>query len=178
MKKLLFIILLSGCHLIGWTQTGTDGFYRIIKEQADRMHEYHVNEDFERYATMMHPMFIQDLGGVQKTAAYLKQIEENLHKQGFRLKQHQVGELSPIIHHSNQLQAILTRFLTYSVEGGSMLTHTHWFVVSEDHGNTWKFLDVTGQSIQAVVDRIPQVSSDLVIPATVEPIFLEEGRRN
>jgi hypothetical protein len=175
MKNFLFLWVLIGCSFTGFAQTTSDGYYRIIKEQADRMQEYLIKEDFDRYAGCMHPTFIKDVGGVQEVAKYFKKIEQSLRTEGYQLKQHQVGELSPLIHHNNQLQGVLTLFLTYQIHDQQMLTHTHWLVVSEDHGNTWQFLEVTGQNNKTIRDKIPEISPDLLIPEPIDPIYLEEG---
>lgn len=173
-----FLLQLFLCFSIGlcYAQSPTDGYYRIIKEQADRMQEYLLKADFERYAGCMHPIFVKDMGGLQATAQYFEQVEKNLQKEGYLFKQHQVGEFSPIIHHENQFQGVLTIFLTYQIMGQQMLTHTHWLVVSEDHGNQWQFLEVTGQKINHVREKLPNVSPDLFIPEPVDPIYLEEGQ--
>ena len=133
-----------------------------------------LKRDFEAFAKFTYPKLIEMIGGEKKMVDILKNGEKEMDKGGIKFLNVTIGEPSSIITKGNELQCTIPQTIEMKVPNGKLITKSTLIGISTDGGKHWYFVDTSGKSIQALQKMLPNLSSDLIIPAQGEPVLYKD----
>lgn len=171
MKKKISIIFI----LIFWTncysQSKTNDYSKIIKEQAEIMAKFLLEKDFSSFTKYTYPKIVEMLGGKQKMVDILNKNSKEMLSQGTDFNNVTIGEPSRIFTNGKELQCTIPQTIEMKVPNGRLITNSTLIAISTDNGKNWYFVDTSGKNIQTMKKTLPNLSEDLVIPEKKQPIF-------
>ena len=146
----------------------------LMFDQADKMGEALKKEDFETFASYTFPEIIEKMGGLDSFLLVMKLSFGDLEAQGVTINSIAYGKRSDFVKTKTNLQCILPQEMTIKVKGGTLNTLTYLIAISPDEGKKWYFVDTSGQKIGQMRDNMPSISSELILPEAVPPVFVQD----
>jgi len=133
--------------------------YEIVKQQADSMGYYFVQNDFSHYMKYQHPGLVKLLGGEQ---SLMNTLNENVAKKGIKAINVTTDVPSKIIVTDSSFQCTLQQTSVMMVARTKLEIISTLVCISYDKGEKWFF--VNGSGSQAILNQVlPELSPELDI---------------
>ncbi|HNW69856.1 MAG TPA: hypothetical protein PKI01_05610 [Bacteroidales bacterium] len=133
--------------------------YEIVKQQADSMGYYFVQNDFSHYMKFQHPGLVKLLGGEE---SLMKTLNENVTKKGIKAISVTTDIPSKIIVTDSSFQCTLQQTSVMMIARTKLEIISTLVCISYDKGERWFFVNASGsQSFLSQV--LPELSPELDI---------------
>jgi hypothetical protein len=162
--KIFFIILFFFAFNFSDAQIITDSaainpMNEIIKQQADSMGYYFIQNDFKNYMKFQHPGLVKRLGGEQ---SLMNTLNENVTKKGYKALSVTTDVPSKVVVSDSNLQCTLQQTSVMKIGNTKLEIISTLVCISYDNGKKWFYINASGSS--AILKEIlPEMSSELVI---------------
>ena len=133
--------------------------YEIVKQQADSMGYYFVQNDFSHYMKFQHPGLVKLLGGEE---SLMKTLNENVTKKGIKAISVTTDIPSKIIVTDSSFQCTLQQTSVMLIARTKLEIISTLVCISYDDGANWFFVNASGS--QAIIKQVlPELSPELDI---------------
>ena len=111
-----------------------------------------------------HPRYVESLGGLNEAASGVAKVSEDLSLKGRNLVSVKLGTPERLQAVQDWLVAFLPEIVTSSEPNGSTSSlNSVQICISEDKGQTWKFMDIGYVSDQHVLALFPELRGNVVL---------------
>ncbi|HOY33390.1 MAG TPA: hypothetical protein PKW80_16035 [Bacteroidales bacterium] len=131
----------------------------IIRQQADSMGYYFVQNDFNNYMKYQHPRLVKKLGGEQ---SLINILNENVTKNGYQAMSIFNDAPSKIIVTDTNLQCTLPQKMIMKIGNTKLEILSTLICISYDNGKKWFFINASVPS-SVLKEILPEISNELVI---------------
>ena len=171
-RKILLLLVLT-VSVRGSAQPGFDTTAALLnlKAASQNMVALLATKDFAAFTKYIHPAIIKLAGGEEKMAELTRKSFQELEGQGYSVKDVAVRVPGKIILEKDQLQSVILQELTIRLKNGTLVGKSYMVAVSYDKGKHWFFADTGGKELWQMQAVLPDLSSQLVIPAKEAPVF-------
>jgi len=176
MKKIITaVVLLTGLTAYCQnTRIDSSAALANLKSSAQKMRQYLVDRNFTEFVKFIPPEISKMAGGQEQLAALTKKSIKDMEAQGMAITDVSVDFPGKLISYKNQLQFVVQENLNIKVKGGHLQARSYLLALSYDKGKTWYFVDTSGKTLAQMQAGIPNLSSQLVIPAKEQPLFFKD----
>jgi hypothetical protein len=138
-------------------------------KQANEMAQSLISKDYERFSNFAYPKIVSALGGKDK---YI-QIMKNADTKDTILSKVTIGEPSVIVDTGTELQSVVPQTLEIKIPTGLLVSQGALIAISSDKGNSWYFIDTGGNGIERIRMQLPNISKNLIIPDSKQPVLIK-----
>jgi hypothetical protein len=142
----------------------------VIKTEALKMAKALAVLDLETYASFSWPALISDANGKQMIKQGADSAEKYRQQYGIKVKSIIIGNPSTVVTHKGVMQCTIPQNLTVEAMMGSITTESILIALSTD-GKKWYFVDANLFKSKQTKEKLPELSSALVIPAVKAPVL-------
>lgn len=170
---LLLSFFLSACN----SETKSDNdlnHSEAIKSQAEKMCQLLLKKDFSAFADFTYPKVIELMGGKEKMVEIMENGSKQMESEGTVFLNVTLGEPSEIVTNGNELQCTVPQTIQMKVPNGKLVSKSTLIAISSDKGKNWFFIDTSGKDIQTMNSILPNISLELVLPVSEEPVFYKD----
>ncbi|MBV4358993.1 hypothetical protein [Pinibacter aurantiacus] len=174
MRKLVAcIILFSSFVMVGYSQVkDEDTLLNIMQQQAMKMAQALLKEDYRAFTKFTYPKLVQISGGYNEMATLIEKEISGMKKQGFKIDDIKVDSPSHIFRNGKELQCTVLQHLYMTVQSKKVMSTSSLIAFSSDNGLNWTFLDANNKPIETIKKIAPNLSSQIVIPKQRPPVEL------
>ncbi len=124
--------------------------------------------DFSVLAKYTHPLVVQSMGGADKMAAYLTKEFRNMQAQGIKFDEAQIGTPSKFVYTGGEYFCVIPQKVIMVNGSRRIASASSLLGVSNNGGNTWRFVDAGGMTDEQVKQYFPKIYGKLTIPKRSE----------
>jgi hypothetical protein len=152
--------------------------------QAEQIHKLAIENslalisgNYARLVDLTYPKLVEMIGGRDKMIEMLRSGNEDMKAHGSAILGAEVSEPKEIVVAGDKQFAIVPMVVRMHVPEGTLRSNGYLIALSEDHGNTWKFIDGAGLHKGAVTERetlaqiVPGFPAQLSLPAWKPPVL-------
>lgn len=180
MKVILFnltIVLclaLFSCNEKAKSENLTDE-KQVVKEQAKKMGDFLLKKELKPFIKFTYPTIVEKMGGEERMIMIMEQGNKEMEAQGTIFSSVIFGEPSDIITtEEGELQCTLSQTIEMKVKKGRLVSKSTLIAISIDQGKNWFFIDTSGKDIQTMKKALPNLSNQLKIEQSHQPVFYEK----
>ncbi|MES2622810.1 MAG: hypothetical protein V4576_00205 [Patescibacteria group bacterium] len=142
-----------------------------LKLQASILAKAFIKKDYETVIKYTHPTIVTGLGGKEKA---LENLKKGMASADMTFTVIDLEKPSAIINTGTELQSVIVENLEMKIPTGTLKGKSALIAISMDKGKNWFFIDRSGaEDLKAFQTMLPTLSSKLVLPAKVEPTFVQ-----
>jgi hypothetical protein len=141
-----------------------------LTNQVTKMGDAFIKSDFKTFASYTYPAISKSMGGSAKMAATLTKTISDMKGQGMTFSKITFDEPTKIIKSGNELQSTIAQHTDIKLTQGRIVSTSTLIAVSIDNGNNWTFIDTSNKDLKTLKKSIPNLSSQLIIPAPQPPV--------
>jgi len=165
-----FLLIASACAKAPLSDAAMKS---AAQQQANQCAQAMLSGDYELFVTFLHPKVIDLMGGKDALIQNLRDGASQMQAQGFGIKSVQIGDPEQIESSNSEVFAIMPETLHMTAPGGTLLAHSYMLGISDDGGQSWKFVD--GAGIAKLGPRLtsflPNLPADLKLPKPTQATF-------
>ncbi len=139
--------------------------------QATAMNQAFLAKDYETFATFVNPKLIEVMGGKQRFLSVTREGMKGIESEGWVLTGITFEKPFKLIYTDKEIQTVLTQNMKGNIPGGKITVKSYLIATSNNGGKNWYFFDTDGKSLKTLTLAFPNLSSQLYIPPTVDPVF-------
>jgi len=167
------IILFSSFVTVGYSQVkDEDTLLNIMQQQAMKMAQALLKEDYRAFTKFTYPKLVQISGGYNEMATMIEKEISGMKKQGFKIDDIKVDSPSHIFRNGKELQCTALQHLYMTVQSKKVMSTSSLIAFSSDNGFNWTFLDANNKPIETIKKIAPNLSPQIVIPKQRPPVEL------
>lgn len=171
MKSFFCTVLIMCTVLLAQAQTKAEAKIKV-KAEATKMGKALMNKDYDNFVKSTYPKAVNEAeGGLKKLADNLAQQVKAMESQGNKILNIWPGEPLTLIDTTGEWQCTIPQKITMELQQGKLTSETTLIALSPDKGTTWYFIDMAERNLETMRMIFPNISSKLVVPQPVEPIF-------
>lgn len=144
------------------------------KIAADSLISFQLKSDFVSYAKMNIPQVVELSGGVEVYAKNIQAIKDSWKQAGFITKDISFLESSDIQKTENNHQVIISYKVLYSMGENEFIGKINLLGISENAGQSWKFLDLESYDLAGIKDFVSNFNDKLDFPTFEAPVMVEK----
>ncbi len=165
-SSLMCVIFIFG-YISGNAQNDTS---KIVREQANKMGQAFISNDYKTFATYNNPKMLKLMGGESKLVQALTKSITDLKQKGMTIKSITFDDASKIIKSGKELQCTITQHTEVNISSGRVISTSTLIGLSTDNGKNWTFLDTLNKNMIAIKKIIPNLNSAIIIPPPRPPV--------
>jgi hypothetical protein len=169
MKYHLLAVFTLSC-LIAQNATADPQMERI-RQAAQENSTALTKGNYDRLVDLTFPKVVELIGGRKKMIELLRSGTEDMKAHGSELLGAEVAEPKEVITSGKRRFAIVPVTVRVKVPEGTLRSQGFLLAISMDEGKTWTFIDGAGLTKENLAQLIPDVPSQLALPAKEEPIL-------
>jgi len=148
-------------------------FSGILHQEAQKMADAMTQDDFETVATYTLPLVVNMTGGKDKMIEIMKTGSIQMKQEGFSFDSVIIGTPAQAIDINGKLYALVPENVKMKAPGGILQGESYLMAISEDHGNSWYFMDTAGLTDEQRLKKIlPDIVGKIEIPKPQKSIFI------
>lgn len=141
-------------------QTAREALAAQAKQNADAM----LSKDYETSVRFMYPPVVENMGGFQKTLAFVKKSMAGMEAKGWAFESITVGRPSAIVMEGREDVAIVPTEMVMTVEGKRVRVNSYLVAISQDRGRKWYFFDGAQMPKEKLAQIYPKLAAVVDIP--------------
>jgi len=158
MKKLLFICLITSSVFTSLNAQST------LIQSAEAYAQAIIDRDFSKAVSLTHLSIVSKGGGEEYIIKDFQRDRQSLVDQGIEYVAFEIGEAGQYLESEGELQTIVPVLFKMMMDKKDVESPTNLLAVSEDKGQSWRFVDLSKFDAQSLSDFIENISPDLQIP--------------
>lgn len=140
----------------------------IIQTEAKKCTTAFTSGDYDTFAYYTHPRVIAGMGGKTTMINALKNGMAQMKTEGVSFDSVEIGTPKPPQKIGTWLVTLVPQKLFMKLPGGRLLQESHMVAISEDHGLTWRFIDLSPH-----LEKVfPELDGKITLPKRPPPTFL------
>jgi hypothetical protein len=171
-RSLTFLATLVAAQL-----ASADSQTERVRQVAAQNSAALTSRDYARLVDLTYPKLVELLGGRDKMIEMLRSGNEDMKARGSAILGAEVSEPKEIVIAGEKQFAIVPMVVRVHVPEGTLRSKGYLIAVSEDHGNSWKFVDGAGLHKAQVTERetlaqiVAGFPAQLSLPAWEPPVL-------
>lgn len=167
-KKISTVMILA---IVALSVQAQDIYFDAIKKDIAKYNTARINEDFETYVDYINDEVVSKAGGTEAMVT-LEREKATVNKSvGFSTISAEPISILEVVPAGKQLHTILTQEEVIQVADRDFMRTGYFLAVSDDAGESWKFLDLEPYTQEGIKAYITDFNDTLVIPSP-EPAIL------
>ena len=142
----------------------------LIKEQARKMSEAFLAEDFEALFDATYPKIFELAGGREQLLAALKADAAAWKAQKLKVLSYEVGEPGEVRSAGTKLVSVVPTVMKAETPGMLYTYKAYTLAVSEDGGKVWKFIGGPNLNKEALKLLLPEAVGVVELPEVGRPV--------
>jgi hypothetical protein len=142
----------------------------LIKEQARKMSDAFLREDFEALFDATYPKIFELAGGREQMLAAIKADAESWRAQKIRLLSYEVGEPGEVKSAGAKLVSVVPTEMKMDFPGTLYTLKSYMLAISEDGGKVWKFVGGANLNKEVLKLLVPEAAEVVTLPKVGAPV--------
>ena len=140
-----------------------------IRAAAEKEADALVHGDYDTVAIFTYPRIVELSGGRPGLVKLLSSGFADMKTKGISLASTVIGEPGPLVRSGAKLYSVVPAIVVIKAPGTKITQPSYLLAISSDSGATWTFIDGAGINPATISQVIPDLPSDLKLPAHVAP---------
>lgn len=136
-----------------------DSKYPALMPQAETMGRAYARFDVNKMVEFTHEKAIEKAGGKEKFVQLLNRFFKDPDIANLKIVSYEIKKPVQIVEDNKQVFAVLPTKMTAVVEGKNESAESFLFAISEDQGNSWKFIRTENKAM--ISDFFPNAAKKL-----------------
>ncbi len=132
-----------------------------FKQDIEAMGSCLVEGDYDCFIKYNHPMIIQGYGSKERMKDLLGQMMKGYREYQGEIKKIEFVGIHQIESNGINIQAVIDQDVTLDKDGNKVADHQKVLAVSEDNGNTWYYINLTGTDKEKISRFYPELNKKL-----------------
>jgi len=160
--------------ILGITCLGTnaaDNGAAEAKRQGQMCADALVQHDYDTFASMLYPKFLQWMGGRNALIQKLQQSDQEMASQGITMQSVVMGQVTQIRRTKVETFAVVPETIEMATKDGVLRTDSYLLGISSDDGKAWQFIDGAGIAGlgKDIYILLPNLPADMKLPQAKHP---------
>jgi hypothetical protein len=141
------------------------------KRQAQTCADALVQHDYDTFASMLYPKFLQWMGGRNALIQKLQQSDQEMASRGITVQSVVMGQVTQIRRTKGETFAVVPEKIEMATRDGIVRTDSYLLGISSDDGKAWQFIDGTGVAglDKDIYMLLPNLPADMQLPRAKQP---------
>jgi hypothetical protein len=132
-----------------------------FKKDVEAMGRCLVESDYDCFIKYNHPMIIQGYGSKERMKDLLGQMMKGYREYQGEIKKIEFVGIHQVESNGSNIQAVIDQDVTLDKNGNRVADHQKVLAVSEDNGNTWYYINLTGTDKEKISRFYPELNKKL-----------------
>jgi len=157
--------------------TSADPQTEQIRKAAAENSAAYSSGNYARLVDLTYPKLVQMIGGRDQMIEMLRSGTEEMKAHGSAILGVEVSEPKKVVTVGDKQFAIVPEIVRIQIEAGTLRSNGFLIAISEDRGETWKFIDgaglhrTPGKERQTLEEVVPGFPSQLSLPPWEPPVL-------
>ncbi|HEX5625986.1 MAG TPA: hypothetical protein VFX48_08210 [Saprospiraceae bacterium] len=120
-----------------------------------------VEGDYDRFADFNHLIMVQSMGGRERLIDLVRATVEGMKKDGTSIEGISLAELHDVARKGRNIQAVITQKVRMVGPAGEKIDLQKMLAVSDDLGESWHFMNITGKTKMQMQTFFPDLNPNL-----------------
>jgi hypothetical protein len=134
-----------------------------------------LNKDYTLFTNYTYIKLIEIAGGFDKSVKLIEKEINALINQGITFESVNFEEPTVFVKAGYEIHTIIPQTIILKIPRGKLKTISYLIAITKDNGKTWQYVDTANLNTKNIKDILPNYNFDLSIPASTNPVLIEEN---
>lgn len=163
LKSALFLAILLSSRFVCFSQNDSSINSTVALRYADSLTTAFREHNWNRYLAISYPGVISYYGGTKNYRAYVERTRAVNNSSAINEKA-KLELIQMSNNHSEEWQCVIKKTASTVIDGQKAAVISYLVGQSLDNGSSWKFLDVSHNSVDILPDIMPDMFATLTVP--------------